>query len=934
MQQLTNSVRGMMEKMDENQNAKSPQSDPHRWQPHRRGNSASPENRAQRPRPPVHRTQAQRELAKRRAEREAARALRAQGRQEREAKRRAQREADARKAAEKQARARAREEQYLAARGRLHDQVDSWRSGRNHSGAAEEYVRPEQEEYSPWAGDFDEFSASVERRAAGRKLRDAESRGETDPVGRGRTGEQYGSRGEYGVGDDGASRGEGEDGGAYEPGYVELAADQVHPQQTLDGADPYAADTGQAYTASGDGHSFTDGPEHLDDPAASGNPHSFADSPDDLDDPASTRPAFRRPQVVDPGDGQRPVIVVPRPVGWSRIMLVGIGAALISWLLPAVIAVIAFLLTASNSWVLNLDLSDAMVIGTDVWALSSFAVVAGSISLVPLGLSLINLLIAVLALRSTRVESLLTTAIFIPTYLLTSTLIGAFAHSHASLGSIAGGTGALAIGAWVVLNRRRLWEAADLWTRGRFTYPRHYVQQTYDDFFDAPSEHDDEDGAALPDAPPVLAHNRADPPVDLLPALRRGVTDAMVSLGGVAVVSAVALGISTWLNWRTIAGISELVVHSVSDAIMVWLGQLMYLPNALGWTAAWGGGPGFYLGTDTIHIPSRAPANPIPAVPMFGAVPGAPTGNWVVLVPIALGLVLGLWMMRRRQEGTLAEQLVHAVSTVVVFAAATGLWLWLSTGSLAPTRLSLLGPRWVLATLLLTAEVALIAATVYLLSFSRVRSYLGGRSYEASQQVRQRVAQTRKGGAGWLPWQDDSNAHEDGADFGSDTAPAHADPVVDAQSASSAAAGSSAETAAIPEVEEEQEENIEDVWKILDGGNLASPEAQEAGELAQAVPEEYLVEELEAFTGEAAEGEARGGDPAEGDADGGNTHGDNAEGGPAWGEEQALLDRDGEADTGQTAADLSDAAGHLETQLDGGDSDEVDSPQAQTDRER
>lgn len=781
----------MMEKMDENQHPNH-QSDPLRPHPLRsdthspdaraRANSAPPENSEQRPRPPVYRTQAQRELAQRRAQREAARAQRAQGREAREAKRRAEREAAARKEAEKQARARAREEQYLAARGRLQGQVDNRDNG--HADAGDLNGEQTLEPYAPRAKDFDQFSTSVERRAAGRAQRQPdETSGQPD----------------------------------------ETSGSPADPTPT------------RAEEADREGDWGT-------------TPISIDTNAETSVEPDAGAPAFRRPHLRQSGDGERPVIVVPRPVGWSRILLVSIGAALLSWLIPAVVAVIAFLLTASNSWVLNLDLSDAMVIGTDVWALSSFAVVAKNISIVPLGLTLINLLIAVLALRSTHVESLLTTAIFIPTYLLTSTLIGAFAHSHASLRTIAAGSCTVAILAWTALNRRRLWKAAELWTHGRFTYPRQRRKENSPDRFDAPSEHFSEDNdATLRNDQPALAHAPANPPADLLPALRRGAADALVTLGGVATGSIIALGVSTWLNWRKISGISQLVVHSVSDTIMVWLAQLMYLPNALGWTAAWGTGAGFYLGSDTIHIPSRAPANPIPAIPMFGAVPGAPTGNWVVLVPITVGLIFGVWMMRRRQERTLAEQLVHAVSTLVVFATISGLWMWLSGGSLASARLSLLGPRWLLATTLLTAQVALVATTVYLLSYSRVRSYLGGRGYEASLQVRQVVSQTRKGGAGWLPWSHNSDPHEDGANPGSDGAPAPADPVGEEEFAHSTAPGSPAETGATAEVEGDQEENIEDIWKILDGGNLASAEAQDAGELAQAVPEEYLVEELQAL---------------------------------------------------------------------------------------
>ena len=75
------------------------------------------------------------------------------------------------------------------------------------------------------------------------------------------------------------------------------------------------------------------------------------------------------------------------------------------------------------------------------------------------------------------------------------------------------------------------------------------------------------------------------------------------------------------------------------------LAQLLVVPDAVVWAAAYLAGPGFAVGTATSVDPGGTVLGPLPALPLFGAlpVPGAnPVWLWALLaVPVLAGVVGG-----------------------------------------------------------------------------------------------------------------------------------------------------------------------------------------------------------------------------------------------------------------------------------------------------
>jgi hypothetical protein len=79
---------------------------------------------------------------------------------------------------------------------------------------------------------------------------------------------------------------------------------------------------------------------------------------------------------------------------------------------------------------------------------------------------------------------------------------------------------------------------------------------------------------------------------------------------------------------------------------------LVFLPNLAVWGAAYLVGPGFVLGTGTVVSPEDVLLGPIPALPVFAALPDGPLGGIgpaLLGVPLLAGVAAGLLLGRRSE---------------------------------------------------------------------------------------------------------------------------------------------------------------------------------------------------------------------------------------------------------------------------------------------
>jgi hypothetical protein len=154
--------------------------------------------------------------------------------------------------------------------------------------------------------------------------------------------------------------------------------------------------------------------------------------------------------------------------------------------------------------------------------------------------------------------------------------------------------------------------------------------------------------------------------------------------------------------------------------------SLVYLPNAVIWTASFGTGPGFAVGTGTSVSLSGVHLGAVPALPLLAPLPQtghAPVLGWLFLVGVlAAGAVAGWlvanraavdtgtewWQRYRLPDAGLAAG-AGAVAGVVI-----GIVSWLSAGAVGPGRMSVVGPSGARIAGAAAVELGLVAAATVL----------------------------------------------------------------------------------------------------------------------------------------------------------------------------------------------------------------------------
>lgn len=357
----------------------------------------------------------------------------------------------------------------------------------------------------------------------------------------------------------------------------------------------------------------------------------------------------------------RPTIRVALPQGWARSMLSGIEAALLGWALVVVPTLIAYAAVSSNQWMVSTTWEDAFHFASDLWGAALGAqVVSGDVSYRAVPLLFVLLLIGLtkLLLLQGRRFSPASQWMAIPGFTVTALLLAGGIGTHVSV------WGALPLAIMIPLIAAA-WEVA-------------------------------------------LAPTSLELRFELPRWVRVGVRTGWRASWALAVYGGFFLLLSVIVSWSQIRGIHELLLPtSMVDSTMIVLAQLLFIPNAIVWALSWLSGPGFYLGSDALHSPTSAPVGPIPAIPLFGAIPASAPGNWVILALIVFGVALGVYLRLRKGSESLLDDLYQGGIAAVVIAA---VYLVTSLGSavvLGNGRLAFLGPRMSLSALCLFAEVAL-----------------------------------------------------------------------------------------------------------------------------------------------------------------------------------------------------------------------------------
>ncbi|MFV0425815.1 MAG: DUF6350 family protein [Beutenbergiaceae bacterium] len=364
----------------------------------------------------------------------------------------------------------------------------------------------------------------------------------------------------------------------------------------------------------------------------------------------TTRPPVFPPRMVEHQEDDEPSASSWRlPDQSLRGALAGAEAAVGSWLMVTVLTVTGYVATAAAPALGAATWVDAARLGSTLWLLGHGATAtagAATISIIPLGITMISVVAAATAIRRARMTTwwaLLATTV---SYLVLTAVLAAWVGGLGSWWALLGALVVVSVGgAWAM--RHRLPDPIARWWE------------------------------LIPE------------PVRVGAATGLRAAGCYLLLGVVMVVVAVVLG------FDQVAQVHRALVPDAVSTVLIVVAQVLALPTVAVWAMAYLAGPGFAVGQGTLFSATAVDAGPLPLIPVLGALPepgsSHPSLAAIMVCGVLLGAVCGLWL-RRRHPTELKDTLI----TVAVAVAVAGLVVlvlgWASSGAVGPGRMSRLGP--------------------------------------------------------------------------------------------------------------------------------------------------------------------------------------------------------------------------------------------------
>ena len=188
-------------------------------------------------------------------------------------------------------------------------------------------------------------------------------------------------------------------------------------------------------------------------------------------------------------------------------------------------------------------------------------------------------------------------------------------------------------------------------------------------------------------------------------------------------MSSALLAVDLFIHWDLVIAVYEGLDAGAMGGAVLTIAQLGFLPNLAVFALAWTSGSGFALGVGSQAGPLGTAVGPLPSIPVFAALPAGSLdyGFVALVVPILAGTLAGWWFLREGENHfdewlsikVRARWFTASASTLVVGAiigAAAGLMAgglaWMARGSAGIGRLTDIGPDPLSTSLWLAAEVA------------------------------------------------------------------------------------------------------------------------------------------------------------------------------------------------------------------------------------
>jgi Family of unknown function (DUF6350) len=208
---------------------------------------------------------------------------------------------------------------------------------------------------------------------------------------------------------------------------------------------------------------------------------------------------------------------------------------------------------------------------------------------------------------------------------------------------------------------------------------------------------------------PAAERMRDDVRLVVVAALRGGAAAAAI----VMTVAAVAVAVMILANYAQIITLYENLHTGALGGVALTIAQILFLPNLVIWAAAWLVGPGFAIGSGSSVSPLATNLGPVPAVPVFGALPQGDLAFAFVglVVPILAGFLAGALLARPDPlpVGRVTWVVGVGAGVGIIGGAIIGLLAWASAGALGPGRLADVGPDPIAVGLLAALELGIPA---------------------------------------------------------------------------------------------------------------------------------------------------------------------------------------------------------------------------------
>jgi hypothetical protein len=233
--------------------------------------------------------------------------------------------------------------------------------------------------------------------------------------------------------------------------------------------------------------------------------------------------------------------------------------------------------------------------------------------------------------------------------------------------------------------------------------------------------------------------------------LGSAVKAGFVALMAAFTLSAALLAVDIFIHWDLVIAVYEGLDAGAMGGAVLTIAQLGFLPNLAIFALAWTSGSGFALGVGSHAGPLGTAVGPLPSIPVFAALPSGPLdyGFVALVVPVLAGALAGWWFLREGENHfdewlsikVRSRWFTASASTIVlgaIIGVAAGLMAgglaWMARGSAGIGRLTDIGPDPLNTSLWVAAEVGI----------GVVVGYAAGPWLERQQKLREANLDTAK----------------------------------------------------------------------------------------------------------------------------------------------------------------------------------------------